>query len=488
MVVDPLTEPSAAAAAGGADPPALTPGVPHTSDHHVSHFFHHDPSGPKLAPFNPSTEWIIGRAVAFLANCDSSSGVFADLGCGDGRVLAAFWHTTKGKITSVGLEYDQKFVGRARQRFLEAGGTRPLEDIEAFLERFPVREEESTPPSSRVENARGEPEPTSVPEPPSAATKPSQLFLLHTDVTKHAQFIAESATRLFVYLVPSGMKLIEEPLRKALARPGVRIASYMFRLPERSTRGVAVTVQTVPYKEFSNLYLYESHAALASTSAEEVVLPAAEISEAKFLQDGFLVLEKVFSKEEIENLRRTIVDPLLEEAKRTGEVGEDHGAHWNEGGFVFEAAGGKKSEDNVVVEKSGGGEHGRRLLKVQGLAVRAPSVVAEVFQKPVLLETARKLVIDLGYVDGRFIPVPVGGGELNTSGVRVARTAAVDIFGSKLFPVWPNGGRSVSWHTDSYYFGTPRSLGDDSLSDDSLSDDHKNVGRILSCAVYLMGF
>jgi len=29
-----------------------------------------------------------------------------------------------------------------------------------------------------------------------------------------------------------------------------------------------------------------------------------------------------------------------------------------------------------------------------------------------------------------------------------------DVFGTKFFPQWPLTGKSVSWHQDSYYFGS----------------------------------
>jgi len=42
-----------------------------------------------------------------------------------------------------------------------------------------------------------------------------------------------------------------------------------------------------------------------------------------------------------------------------------------------------------------------------------------------------------------------------------------DVFGTKFFPVWSGGGRSVDWHQDSHYFGSA------------------NAPDILSCAIYL---
>ena len=43
----------------------------------------------------------------------------------------------------------------------------------------------------------------------------------------------------------------------------------------------------------------------------------------------------------------------------------------------------------------------------------------------------------------------------------------LDFFGTKFYPMFPNGGRSVGWHQDSHYFGT------------------KNCPEIISSAVYL---
>ena len=43
----------------------------------------------------------------------------------------------------------------------------------------------------------------------------------------------------------------------------------------------------------------------------------------------------------------------------------------------------------------------------------------------------------------------------------------LDFFGTKFYPMFPNGGRSVGWHQDSHYFGT------------------RNCPTIISAAVYL---
>ena len=42
----------------------------------------------------------------------------------------------------------------------------------------------------------------------------------------------------------------------------------------------------------------------------------------------------------------------------------------------------------------------------------------------------------------------------------------IDVFGTKFFPKLPNGGTSVDWHQDNFYFGT-------------------NTDRIVSCGIYL---
>ncbi|CAD7950665.1 unnamed protein product [Amoebophrya sp. A25] len=110
--------------------------------------------GPKLAPFNPSGDFVVEAALQFLTSCSeetsssttsstacseetSSSNlreIFVDLGCGDGRVVGAIPISSSSSATrsrtssattsktkkihaAIGIEYDQAVFERGRRRF-----------------------------------------------------------------------------------------------------------------------------------------------------------------------------------------------------------------------------------------------------------------------------------------------------------------------------------------------------------------------------------
>ena len=74
--------------------------------------------GPKLAPFNPTSNDVID--VAFSSNMLnlSSDDILYDLGCGDGRVMIKACQLCPG-IKCVGVEYDSKLVHAAQNKIKE---------------------------------------------------------------------------------------------------------------------------------------------------------------------------------------------------------------------------------------------------------------------------------------------------------------------------------------------------------------------------------
>lgn len=71
----------------------------------------------RLAPFNPSSAEVV-RSAKSLARVGKSDVVF-DLGCGDGRLLI---HLAKNAgCRCVGVEYDEKFVSKAKAEVKHEG-------------------------------------------------------------------------------------------------------------------------------------------------------------------------------------------------------------------------------------------------------------------------------------------------------------------------------------------------------------------------------
>jgi len=153
--------------------------------------------GVKLAPYNPTNIDAIQIAIDMLAIQEKD--VVFDLGCGDGRFLiAACERYPKTAMKCIGIEYDKDLYTRA------------------------------------CENVY-------------AANLSDQINILHGNVLD-VNFV-DSATVLFIYLVPEGILLLKEKLLLALER-GTRIVTYVFSIP-----GVVPTAMVV-YKESTKLYLY----------------------------------------------------------------------------------------------------------------------------------------------------------------------------------------------------------------------------------------
>ncbi|GMH72128.1 hypothetical protein TrVE_jg6275 [Triparma verrucosa] len=130
-----------------------------------------------LAPFNPTD--ITAQQAALDMMKLTSEDVLYDLGCGDGRFLFAAFLSVKGGLNCVGVEFDRIYYERCLTTLATIP---PCKDKVTF----------------------------------------HHADVCTTDLTP--------ATAIFVYLVPAGLKLIEEKLHSSL-RNGVRIASYMFSVP-----------------------------------------------------------------------------------------------------------------------------------------------------------------------------------------------------------------------------------------------------------------
>ncbi|GLD97644.1 hypothetical protein PINS_up006334 [Pythium insidiosum] len=131
--------------------------------------------GTKLAPFTPSGDGVLAHAMELL-QLHPTDDVLFDLGCGDARLLV---HAAKTVgLRCVGVEYDAALVSKARQRV-------QVEGVESLVE---IRHEDA----------------------------------LTTDLS--------SATAMFLYLVPQGLRLLLPRLEEARAR-GVRIVAYVFSIP-----------------------------------------------------------------------------------------------------------------------------------------------------------------------------------------------------------------------------------------------------------------
>lgn len=126
-----------------------------------------------LAPFNPTPDCAIAQALDALDV--NSRDVLYDLGCGDGRLLLAA--AARG-ATCVGVEYDRELAQRAQDSVAKLG-----------LE--------------------------------------GSVRVVHGDAST---VDLAPATKIFVYLVPTGLQHMAPKLDDALRR-GVWIASYTFSLP-----------------------------------------------------------------------------------------------------------------------------------------------------------------------------------------------------------------------------------------------------------------
>lgn len=131
------------------------------------------PGAVVLAPFNPTPPCAVAQALDLL--CVGPGDVLYDLGCGDGRLLVA---AARRGARCVGVEYDRPFAEKARSALRDAG-------FESSCE------------------------------------------VLHADA---CTVDLSGATKIFVYLVPEGLRRMCGALDVALRR-GVPVASYLFSLP-----------------------------------------------------------------------------------------------------------------------------------------------------------------------------------------------------------------------------------------------------------------
>eukprot|EP01031_Cornospumella_fuschlensis_P029598 gene29598-35731_t len=151
--------------------------------------------GVKLAPFNPSHDEVVEIALDLMKLRPDD--VLYDLGCGDARILVKACHRFPS-IRAVGVEYDLAVYEKA---------TKLVNDHNL-----------------------------------------GQIILLHDNVL-NVDF--DSATAIFVYLLPEGMKQLKDKFVSLLDR-GVRIVSYVFSIPDIAPAKIEL------YKSATKIYLYEN--------------------------------------------------------------------------------------------------------------------------------------------------------------------------------------------------------------------------------------
>ena len=155
----------------------------------------------KLAPYNPTPDCAIKQVLDTL-EVQSGDTLF-DLGCGDGRMLLA---AARRGARAVGVEYDTRFAEKA-----------------------------------------------------SRAIREAKLESLAKVICGDAQTANLSeATKIFVYLVPDGLRRMNAALSDASQR-GVPIASYLFSLPGWSPHAV-LTAETRGAE--CKVWIYRDSAAL----------------------------------------------------------------------------------------------------------------------------------------------------------------------------------------------------------------------------------
>jgi precorrin-6B methylase 2 len=142
---------------------------------------------PRLAPFNPTADDAILSALSLALLHDGD--IVVDLGCGDGRVLLAAAEACIG-VRCTGFEFDDTIAARATAKLLRAteeGGAR--------------------------------------------AAAAARVTVIHGDACGAEAAIAlDTATVVFVYLVPAGLARVKLSLEKVLSRGG-RVVSNMFSIP-----------------------------------------------------------------------------------------------------------------------------------------------------------------------------------------------------------------------------------------------------------------
>eukprot|EP01040_Poterioochromonas_malhamensis_P010710 gene10710-11668_t len=151
--------------------------------------------GEKLAPYNPTNLDAIDIAIDLL-EIHSGDKIY-DLGCGDARFLVRACQRVSD-VSGVGIEYDRNIFERA----MEQVRSNAFED---------------------------------------------KIQIIHDNVLN---IDISSATVIFVYLVPEGIRKMKNTLLEALSR-GVRIVTYVFSIPDITPKEVKV------YKSSTKIYLYK---------------------------------------------------------------------------------------------------------------------------------------------------------------------------------------------------------------------------------------
>jgi len=151
--------------------------------------------GIKLAPYNPSGMEVVDIAIKLLDIQDND--IFYDLGCGDGRLLITSCQLNK-LIKCVGIEYDIDIYNKAIE----------------LVNKYELAE---------------------------------QITILHDNVL-NIDF--DNATKLFIYLIPDGIKQLKDKLVNALERD-VIIVTYVFSIPDIQPN------QVIVYKSSTKIYLYK---------------------------------------------------------------------------------------------------------------------------------------------------------------------------------------------------------------------------------------
>ena len=185
--------------------------------------------GQKLAPFNPANDAVVETALRLLQLRPKDT--FFDLGCGDGRLLIAAAERCGAR--AVGFEYDRRWVDAARKAAAARGLLMSSDSDDA-----PAVASSSPSPLHRHF--------------PAMVTKPVEPPARGSVRVDHANVLDVSfddATAIYAYLVPEGMRALQERLLVAIRERGVRVVTYVFSLP-------GVTPAAVENFKGTKIYLY----------------------------------------------------------------------------------------------------------------------------------------------------------------------------------------------------------------------------------------
>jgi precorrin-6B methylase 2 len=184
-----------------------------------------DSDDNRLAPFNPTHESSIDVAINLLQL--QPSDILFDLGCGDGRMILRAASQMEG-MRCVGIELNESLVAKGRNMVSA--------DRAALADRVEIRNGDVLAEMEMIWQSS-----------PTTDADQCKLTLL------------DDATAVFVYLLPQGLKkvklLLEEAAKrrrrgwingsssnnsnnnisasdKDVQRPALRVASYMFSIPD----------------------------------------------------------------------------------------------------------------------------------------------------------------------------------------------------------------------------------------------------------------